>query len=155
MKKLVFLLVLVFLAYSLTLASENGAATNVKQIADIMLEQEQTIIAEQIQFADAEAQRFWPIFEAYQADSRKLLLKMITLLQRFHAQPAPRSGEWSRAAINDIIDIETEKLSLRKTYVNKLGEVLPPEKLLNLMIVGGTIEVGFILKFMSETPLLQ
>lgn len=155
MKKLVLLLVIFFLTYGLPLASDNGAETNAKRIADIMLDQEQAIVAEEIQLTDEEAQRFWPIFEAYQADSRKLLIKMIRLLQRFHEQPAPRSGDWSRAAVNDIIDIETEKLDLRKAYVNKSGEVLPPEKLLNLMIVGGIIEVGFILKFMSETPLIQ
>ena len=155
MKPLVILLVFFFLPHGLTLASENGAATNAKQIADIMLEQEQTIVAEQIRLTDDEAQRFWPIFETYQADSRKQLLKMISLLQRFHAQPAPRSDEWSRAAIDDIIEIETEKLALRKGYATKFGDVLPPAKLLNLMIVGGTIEVGFILKFMSETPLIQ
>jgi hypothetical protein len=51
--------------------------------------------------------------------------------------------------------MKTEKLSLRKAYVNKLGDVLPPKKLLNLMIVGGTIEVGFILKFMSEMQLIE
>lgn len=155
MKKLILLLAIVLLTDNLTLASNTSAETDAKRIADIMLEQEQTIIAEQIRLTDDEAQRFWPIFEVYQADTRKLLLKMITLLQRFHAQPAPRSDEWSRAAIDDIIEIETEKLALRKGYATKFGDVLPPEKLLNLIIVGGTIEVGFILKFMSETPLIQ
>lgn len=155
MKPLVLLLVIFFLTCGLPLASDNGTETNAKRVADIMLEQEQTIVTEEIQLTDEEAQRFWPIFEAYQVDSRKLLLKMIGLLQRFHAQPAPRSDEWSRVAIDDIIEIETEKLALRKGYVTKFGDVLPPEKLLNLMIVGGTIEVGFILKFMSETPLIQ
>ena len=48
------------------------------------------------------AQRFWPVFEIYQADSCKLLIKMISLPQRFHAQPAPRSGDWSKAAIDAI-----------------------------------------------------
>ena len=155
MKRIALLLAFLFLTSGPTLAAENDKGVNARRIADIMLEQEEEIISENIRLSSDEEQRFWQVFEAYQADSRKLLIKMINLLQRFHAQPAPRSGPWAKAAINDILDIETEKLTIRKNYVNKFGEVLPPEKLLHLMIIGGTIEAGFILKFISETPLTQ
>jgi hypothetical protein len=88
------------------------------------------LVAANMEFAPAEAQAFWPLYEAYQADLGRVNERIVKLIQRY-ADLYQRKGftdEAAKGLLDEALAIEQAEVSLKRSYTPKFTAVLPAAK---------------------------
>jgi hypothetical protein len=93
-------------------------------------------ITEKLNLSPEEAQKFWPVYNEYHTQEEAL--KKQRTEDRDMVKKAGGIDNMSDADIQKLIanetDIQTRELDLRKLYVTKFEQVIPPKKVAKLYI---------------------
>ena len=85
------------------------------------------LVAANMELSEAEAQGFWPIYDAYQKDLNAINLRIAAQLESYAADL--RSGTLTEAGVKKLIDesvsIEQAEADLKPRYAPKLSKLLP------------------------------
>jgi len=105
-------------------------------------------IAENLVFTDVEAERFWPIYKAYQAETKYIINELIKLLQTLTEDMSNISNAKAENIVEHALDLETEHQQLHKDYILTLQRrsILSGTKLLRYY----EIEIGLIAAFKNN-----
>jgi Spy/CpxP family protein refolding chaperone len=94
-------------------------------------------LTHKLQLTSAEAQRFWPVYEAYQAELRQVSREPMRELR----QVVENEVKWAALSEKEAEDLmrkhaqaQNERERIRRTYHSKFLEVLPAKKVLLLYV---------------------
>ena len=85
-------------------------------------------VAENMQFSEAEAKAFWPVYGSYQKDLDKIMERTKTLIDDYAKNYQTMTDAVAKKLLNDMIAIENDRLKLRKDYLPKFRKVLSNKK---------------------------
>jgi hypothetical protein len=107
------------------------ATTNMEILAQKIKADKKLIVAETMQLTDQEGAKFWPIYDAYQADLQKINARLKTAVEGYAKDYNANTMTDAKATAltNEAIAIEEALVALKKTYVAKLAGVIPPIKI--------------------------
>ena len=117
--------------------------------------QKRELIVKYMQLTVQESEAFWPIYNDYQKAFRRVADRMIKLIKAFAKEHENLSDEKAEAMLDEYFLIEEEKLSIKKSYLNKFRAVLPPKKVLWYYQLENKIEVGFLYEVASGVPFVK
>ena len=123
-----------------------------------MLTEHKRVTKETVQLTDEEKKVFWPIFEDYQNALRNVLPEFAQFTKKLIQARVNRkslSDEETDAIIGEIFNSKIEMLMVQKSYMKKLRNVLPAQKVLLQVEVDEGIATAFRLKRLSEMPLVK
>lgn len=86
--------------------------------------QKKQIVAAKMDFTDAEAEHFWPVYDRYAADLAKIYDTKIALIEEYQDQNKTMSGDQAETYIRRRAAIEQDVLQLRLKYVPEFRKVL-------------------------------
>lgn len=113
------------------------------------------VTAATLKLTDAEATRFWPVYDQYAADLTKIKDSQYQLI----AEYANTFGKYSDKAAADFItrwvDLDVRTTALRARYVPLVGKVLPGVKTATFFQIDRRISMLIDLKIASALPILQ
>jgi hypothetical protein len=113
------------------------------------------LTAATLKLTDAEATRFWPVYDKYAAEVATVRNSQATLV----AEYANTYGKYSDKAATDFItrwlDLDAKTTALRARYVPIVGAVLPGVKAATFFQIDRRISMAIDLKIASELPVLQ
>ena len=113
-------LVITMLAMLFTLSSIFAQGDLEKRIQ----EERVKFFNQELQLSEAEAAAFWPLFDQYRADEKALEAKY-----RTNKKLALLSDEEVEQHIFQMLELEEQKLALKKDYIEKLRGKLPIRKI--------------------------
>lgn len=122
------------LAYAaLTVAAAPRAMAQDQQgqiiAARAQLEADRTqVVADNLPLTTAQGTAFWPVYRAYRADMHKISDRAVALIQNYAKTYDSMTDAQATQMLNDWMAIETERASLRSSYLPKFLNVLPPRK---------------------------
>ncbi len=94
-------------------------------------------LTHKLQLTSAEAQRFWPVYEAYQAELRQVSREPMRELR----QVVENEEKWGALSEKEAEELmrkhaqsQSERERIRRTYHSKFLEVLPAKKVLLLYV---------------------
>ena len=73
---------------------------------------------------DAEAEKFWPVYDRYAADLAKIYDRKIALLQQYLENYDSMSGEQSESYLRERAAVEEDVMQLRLKYLPEFRKVL-------------------------------
>ena len=87
-------------------------------------------ITERLAFTESEAQKFWPIYNTFEAENNKLR-------RQSHDKPKVENFEAlteseAKALLDDMVSIENQKFKLREKFMKDLLNVMPAKKVILL-----------------------
>jgi hypothetical protein len=89
-------------------------------------------ITERLGFTELEAQKFWPIYNAFESENNKLRR------QSYHKRKTEDLDSMTEAEakslLNDMVNIEAQKYKLREKFMKDLLTVLPAKKVVLLKV---------------------
>lgn len=113
------------------------------------------LTAATLKLTDAEATKFWPVYDQYAAEAATVRNSQATLV----AEYANTFGKYSDKAATDFItrwlDLDVKTTALRAKYVPIVGKVLPGVKAATFFQIDRRISMAIDLKIASELPILQ
>ena len=111
--------------------------------------------AQTLKLTDAEATRFWPVYDQYAKELTGIKNGQYALI----AEYANTFGKYDDKAATDFIarwlDLDVKTTSLRAKYVPIVGKVLPGVKATTFFQIDRRISMAIDLKIASMLPILQ
>ena len=113
------------------------------------------LIASNLVLTDAEATKFWPVYDQYQAEYKKIGDAKIALIKDYAQNWGTVTDDqalkyWQRSQ-----DIEQSVLALRAKYVPIVGKALPGKKAVTFFQMDRRIALLLDVQLAAEIPLVQ
>ena len=86
--------------------------------------QKKQIIAENMELSDAEAQKFWPVYDQYAAELSRIYDVKIALLKDYTDNYSSMTGEQAESYIRKRAEVEQSMMQLRLKYMPAFRKVL-------------------------------
>jgi hypothetical protein len=104
---------------------------------------------------DAEATKFWPVYDQYQAEYKKIGDAKVALIKDYAQNwgtvtDAQALQYWQRSQ-----EIEQSVLALRQKYVPLVGQTLPGKKTVTFFQLDRRIALLLDVQLAAEIPLVQ
>lgn len=122
--------------------------------ADIRSQRKQ-IIAETLTLTDAEAQRFWPVYDRYAADLEKINDAKYALVKQYVDDFGNISDAEAKDYTTKWLNIDVQVTSLRGSYVPAVEKVLPGVKAATFFQIDRRLALLIELQLASNLPILQ
>ena len=130
MKKRLFAVIVfcvLFLFIVPVCAQDKPADTN-QLVREKIKADKKLLVAEIMQFSEAEAKAFWPVYERYQKDLGKITERTKNLIDNYAKNYKTMTDATAKKLLNDMVVLENDRLKLRKAYLPKFRNVLSDKK---------------------------
>ena len=140
-------------------AQEAGTTSTVDQEIQLMRKDLQSdkklIVAANMVLTDAEAQKFWPVYDEYAADLAKVNDTKVAVIKEYAASVDNLSNAKAEDLVRRWTDADGAAIQLRMKYVPLLQKVLPGTKAARFFQIDRRIGLIVDLQLASEIPLVQ
>jgi hypothetical protein len=96
-----------------------------------------------------------PVFDSYLGEMAQIDAERVTLVKEFLAKYKSISDDDAAALLEKVIAISQKELDVRRRYVSKFGEVLPPRKVLRLWQVENKLDTIIDAQLVKDIPLAR
>lgn len=91
--------------------------------------QKRVIVAGSLPLSDEEADAFWPLFDAFQEELKRIDRRSDRLIGEYSAEYSTLAGPRARAMIDEALRIEEDRVKLKRRWLKRMESVLPPRLL--------------------------
>jgi len=148
MKKLIILLFV--LASSMLFAQE----TYFELLRQDLSTKKVALITDVMQFTDAEAEVFWPLYREYDFERQKIGDELLKLIKNYAKNFQKLTDEKATELMNKNLDLKGEKNNLNIIYFRKFSNVIAPARAAKFMQVMNQIDLVIDVQLASQIPLI-
>ena len=160
MKKLValFLAGLMWCAVSATAqqASDSSSSdTNMEILKEKLKADKKLIVASNMELSDAEAKKFWPIYDSYQKDLAQVNQKLGDTIKEYAEayNKGPVPDATAKKLLDQALSVEEQETKLKRTYAEQLDKVIPPTKVARYIQMETKIRSLIKMELAKQIPL--
>ena len=147
------LVVLAALAIHLPANAQN---TNQSQAVRAELQAERTkVVAANLTLSEAEATKFWPLYNEYRAEHGKLDDRGIAVLEDFAANYEALTEDKAKALLEQQLSLEDDRAKLRRSYAGKFQKVISPKKVARYYQIERKLDAAIAFEAARSIPLAQ
>jgi len=117
--------------------------------------QKKAIITEVMQFSEAEAAAFWPVYRNYEFELDKVGDARVALIKGYAENYETMTDAKAAELIDKAFKFQEERLKLRKKYFQEVSKILSPVKAAKWAQVENQITLLLDLQIASELPLVE
>ncbi len=150
MKKIKLTLLLSFIAIGLY-----AQDSYMEIVRSTIKTEKKALIAEVMQFSDADGSVFWPVYNEYQEKLFKINTDYFNTVKQFADNFENMSAETATDIILKANKFNLEEVKLEKTYLKKIMKVISPQKTLRFFQASNKIEAMINAQLAAEIPLLE
>jgi hypothetical protein len=113
------------------------------------------IIAANVTLTDTEATKFWPVYEQYSAELKKITDTKNALIKEYAEEYGSLTDEQAESLIRRWLDSDIAAFELRRKYLPIFRKVLPGKVTATFFQVEHRINAMLDLRLTSQLPLMQ
>ena len=113
------------------------------------------VIGQNMSLSDAEAQKFWPIYNHYVKDLREVNDQKYALLKQYAEMWATMSDEDALIYVRHWLEADGQAQALRLKYVPVVSQVLPGRKAATFFQLDRRLNMIIDLQLFSQIPLAK
>ena len=117
--------------------------------------QRKQIIAANMKLTDAEAEKFWPVYEQYVSDLVKINGKKYALLKQYMQNGGALTDAESESAVKQWVDVDQSVAQLKMQYIPNFRKVLSPKSLALFYQLDRRVQLMIDLQLASTIPLVE
>lgn len=145
-------------AQATSTAAPNSPAALDQDIALLRMDirsKKKQLIAANLTLTDADATRFWPVYDQYTADLVKINNQKYALIKEYANSWGTISNEQALDLIKRVLAVDEQVAQLRTRYVSTFLGVLTGQKTATFFQLDRRIQAMIDLQLMSQLPLVQ
>jgi hypothetical protein len=112
------------------------------------------VYAQSLQLTDEESRAFWPVYDEYEAEVKKVDDRFIRLVNDYAAKYSTMTDADARQMLAAKMKIDRERLDLQQAYTKKIARAVPAIKALRYAQVESRIDNELQRKVMQLIPLV-
>lgn len=144
----------VILAYSSALAKEPSADT-MQALIEKLKADKKLIVSENMELTDAEAKKFWPVYEQYQNELFILRVRSLNLIKAYADSYSSMTNETAKKLLDEYLTIESLRQKVREGYLPKFRKVLPEMKVARYYQIENKILAIVNYELASQIPFVK
>ena len=121
----------------------------------ILFDQKRLIVMENMDFTDAEAKAFWPVYEKHQEDLFKVSQRGATLILAYAKVYQSLTDDQATKLIDEYYDVQDDRLAAMKKLAVDVGKVLPGKKAFRYLQVEAKLRAMARYELAKGIPLAQ
>ena len=137
-------------------ASGTSSDTNMEILKEKLKADKKLLVAGNMELSDAEAKKFWPLYDSYQMDLNQVNLKLGETIkayaEAFNKGSLPDAT--AKQLLNDALSVEEQENKLKRTYAQKLEKVLPYNKVARYIQIENKIRAVIKMELAQQIPLV-
>lgn len=158
MKSLQFALLAAALLLGLPAAAQDKPATDSMQLLrEKLKDDKKQLIAANLPLTEAEAKRFWPVYEGYQKELAKVndqtALLIVDYAKEYNA--GSLTDAKARALLDRMIGIDEAEVKIKRALVKRLEKVLPGTKVARYVQLENKVRALVKYEIAGEVPLAR
>jgi Spy/CpxP family protein refolding chaperone len=130
--------------------------TNMEILKQKLKADKKLLVAGNMDLSDAEAKKFWPLYDSYQMDlnqvNQQLGQTIKEYAEAFNKGSIPDNK--AKKLLNDVLSMEEQENKLKRTYAQKLEKVLPYNKVARSMQIENKIRAVIKMELAQQIPLV-
>jgi hypothetical protein len=159
MKKLIlFIMLAAFLSFPLSVIADQQPTESDMQILLAKIKADKKLlVAANMDLTEAEATKFWPVYDQYQAELGKLNGRIATVIDQYGMALKDKSmtDKKARWMIDEMVSIDQDEAAMKKSFVPKLYQALPVIKAARYLQIEGKIRAAIRYELASAVPLMK
>ena len=113
------------------------------------------LVATTLALTDAEAKKFWPIYDAYQRAIDAANRKRNVAIEGLISRDKPISDPYAKALMKDLFDADDAEVSARRTMQNRLLRAMPAKKVARYVQLEAKIRATQAYDIAATFPLVK
>ena len=142
------------------LSAQGSSGPNITD-ADIQLlrqdlqSKKKQLVAANMPLTDSEAQKFWPVYDQYAADTTKLNNYRLSLVKEYAENYNSMTDDQAQSLLTRWTGADESVVALRLKYIPIFQKVLPAKKVVRFFQIDRRITMMLELQFASAVPLAK
>jgi len=154
MKSTVFLAAVLGLGIATSAAAQQEPSANMQIVAEKIRADKKLLVAENMGLTEAESAKFWPVYDAYQADLAKLNDRTVALIKEYAANYQTMTDPAADKLLTDMLSIEKDRTALLEKYRGKFAATLSARKVARYYQIENKIRAVVSYALADEIPLV-
>ena len=113
------------------------------------------LVVTTLALTDAEAKKFWPIYDAYQRTIDAANRKRNVAIEGLISRDKPMSDPYAKALMKDLFDADDAEVSARRTMQNRLMRAMPAKKVARYVQLEAKIRATQAYDIAATFPLVK
>ena len=137
-------------------AQGNAAdVTDMQALRTAVRTDKKAFVASVLKLTDAEAKKFWPVYDAYQRTLNMTNREKSVTLEGVIAQDKPVSDAYAKQIAKDVIDADEIEVKARRTLYNRLLKAVPAKTALRYLHLEAKIRAVQAYDIAQAIPLVK
>lgn len=136
-------------------ASQSGFDEGIKLLRQDLRSQKKQIIAANMDLTDAEAQKFWPIYDQYMVELSKAIDPKYSLLKDYAQNYSTMTSAQADSYLQGRAAVEDKVLQVRLKYIPTFRKVLSGKSTALFFQLDWRLGLILDLQLASQTPLVE
>ena len=149
------ILMVMAMVWPILLSAQDNPADNMKFVVEKIRADKKLLIAENMQFTEAEAKSFWPLYGQYQDELFLLRARTMKLINDYAEVYEKMTDGTARELLDELMNIETLGLKLRQVYLSRFRKVLPDVKVVRYYQIENKINAALMYELAANIPLIK
>ena len=150
------LIVLACVAAPLAVAQDKAAdVTDMQALRDAVKADKRKYVASLMTLTDAEAKRFWPIYDKYQRDIDETNRDRVVAVQEFMFRDKPLTNLAAKQYAARLLALDEAEIKARRTMRNRVMRALPAVKAARYMMLEQKINAVQDYDLAAAVPLVR
>ena len=149
------LLVVVVSLTMLTSAEQDKPADAMEIFREAIHANKKLAISNNMRLTASEAEKFWPVYEKYQGELKKIVDQRLTLIEKYAKNYKEMTDDLAIELLDDHLAIEAQRLALQSAFVPKFKKVLPAIKVTRYFQCENKIAAIVNFELAAKIPLIN
>ncbi|HEY6990096.1 MAG TPA: hypothetical protein VH369_17000 [Bryobacteraceae bacterium] len=135
--------------------SQSGIDQNIQLLRQDIRSNKKQLVAANLNLTEAEATKFWPVYDQYTADFAKINDEKVALIKEYADSWGKMSDDQALSLTNRALAVEKTVADLRIRYVPIFSKVIAGTKLATFFQIDHRIQALIDIQLSSQLPLVQ
>jgi len=134
---------------------ERGSPAAVAAFRDAVRADKRAVVAKNMELTEAEAKKFWPLYDSYQTDLQKVLQRQNRAVVEYVNQASTMNDTNAKRLARELLDADAEEQRLRERQLKRLYAALPARKAIRYLQIENKIRTLSHYDMGAQIPLVQ
>jgi hypothetical protein len=156
MKTVTAVLLAGLMAWTLPALAQEMTDSNMEILKQKLKADKKLLVAGNMDLSDADAKKFWPIYDSYQKDLDQVNQKLGQTIREYAEafNKGPVQDNTAKKLLNEVLTAEEQETKLKRTYAEKLEKVLPYSKVARYIQIENKVRALIKMELAQQIPLV-
>ena len=135
--------------------AQDKPADNMQILLEKIRADKKLLVAENMQFTEAEAKAFWPVYDQYQDELLALRTRTVKLIKDYVDAYGKMTDDTAKKLLDEYMTIQTVGPKLLQAYLPKFRKALPEIKVARYYQIENKIQAALMYELAAKIPLVE